>query len=245
VRDAGQPRDAARVIQSSAQLLELLEEPRPQDRIARVDELCAGLVARADAAMREVVGELATPLTASGKPYSTVAGSWMADLMRARTGADVAFHNRGGVRAEIDAGPVTRREVFEMSPFDNNVAILRLRGAELESLVRAAVDGRVHSGLDYSGAQVNVRETRDKAAVALTFESLEVGGKPLDPQAWYTVATNSFLAGGGDGFEVLANCAERREDPLLLRELAELELRTKGVVTPLSDARIVAVGERP
>lgn len=236
---------SAKVLRSSAKLLELLEEPRAQDRNARVDELCASLIARADAAMREVVGELTAPLSASGKPYSTVAGSWMADLIRARTQADVAFHNRGGVRAEIDAGPVTRREVFEMSPFDNNLAILRLRGAELEALVRAAIDGRAHSGLDYSGCRVLVKEGREKLNVALTFQALEVGGKPLDPEAWYTVATNSFLAGGGDGFDVLARCPERREDPLLLRELAELELRSKGAVTPPTDARIVAVGDRP
>ncbi len=236
---------SAKVLRSSAQLLELLEEPAAQDRNARVDALCAGLVARADSAMREVVGELSGPLSASGKPYSTVAGSWVADLMRARTQAEVAFHNRGGVRAEIDAGPVTRREVFEMSPFDNVIAILRMRGAELESVVRAAIDGRTHSGLDYSGCRVLVKETREKLSPVLTFHALEVGGKPIDPQAWYTVATNSFLAGGGDGLELLARCQERREDPLLLRELVESELRSKGVVTPPTDARIVAVGERP
>ncbi len=236
---------SAKVLRSSAQLVELLEEPAAQDRNARVDELCASLVARADGAMREVVGELSAPVSASGKPYSTVAGSWVADLMRARTQVDVAFHNRGGVRAEIDAGPVTRREVFEMSPFDNVIAILRLRGAELESVVRTAVDGRAHSGLDYSGCRVLVKETREKLNVVLTFQALEIGGKPLDPEAWYTVATNSYLAGGGDGLELLARCPERREDPLLLRDLVELELRAKGVVTPPADARIVAVGERP
>lgn len=236
---------SARVTSSSSRLLELVEVPSAEDVNARVETLCAGLVSRADVAMREVVGELSAPMTASGKPYSTVAGSWMADLMRARTQTDVAFHNRGGVRAEIDAGPVTRREVFEMSPFDNNIAVLRLRGSELESVVRAAIEGTAHSGLDYSGCRVLVREGREKQQVRLAVDSLEIAGKPLDPEAWYSVATNSFLAGGGDGFEVLARCQERREDPLLLRELAELEFQSKGRVTPPVDARIVAVGSNP
>ncbi len=236
---------SARVTSSRAQLVDLLEPAAEADKVELVERLCADLAKRADAAMREVVGELSAPLTTSGKPYSTVAGSWMADLIRARTNADVAFHNRGGVRAEIDAGPVTRREVFEMSPFDNNLALLRLRGAELESLVRAAVEGTAHSGLDYSGCVVRVREGREKASIRLYFESLEIGGKALDREALYTVATNSFLAGGGDGFEVLARCEERAEDPLLLRELAELELRRGAPVAPPTDARIVAVGSTP
>jgi 5'-nucleotidase/UDP-sugar diphosphatase len=236
---------SARVTASRAQLVELLEPPAEADKVELVERLCADLVKRADTAMREVVGKLAAPLTTSGKPYSTVAGSWMADLIRERTKADVAFHNRGGVRAEIDAGPVTRREVFEMSPFDNNLAILRLTGAELEGVVRAAVEGTAHSGLDYSGCVVRVREGREKSSVRLYFESLEVGGKPLDPRVVYTVATNSFLAGGGDGFEVLARCAERAEDPLLLRELAELAFQRDAPLVPPTDARIVAVGSAP
>lgn len=236
---------SARVTSSTARLIELVELPASEDANARVETLCAGLVARADEAMREVLGELTAPLTTSGKPYSTSAGSWMADLIRARTAADVAFHNRGGVRAEIEAGPVTRRGVFEMSPFDNNIAVLRLRGSELESIVRAAVEGTAHSGLDYSGCRVLVREAREKQQVRLSFAALEIAGKPLEAEGWYTVATNSFLAGGGDGFEVLARCAERREDPLLLRELAELDFQSKGRVTPPTDARIVAIGSHP
>ena len=33
---------------------------------------------------------------------------------------------------------------------------------------------------------------------------VEVGGAPLDPAKVYTVATNDYLAGGGDGYAALA-----------------------------------------
>jgi len=232
----------ARVQSASARLVDLVEAPTERDRNPIVDSLCDGLVQRADKAMREVVGELAAPLTVSGKPYSTVAGTWIADLMRERMHADVGLNNRGGVRAEIASGPVTRRQVFEMSPFDNDVVRVELSGRELESIVREAINGTTHSGLDYSGCRIFVREGREKTAVKLEYQSMEVGGAPLDPDRKYTVATNSFLAGGGDGFDVLAKAGGREEDPILLRELVEAALRAEPVVTPPSGSRIDSIG---
>jgi 2',3'-cyclic-nucleotide 2'-phosphodiesterase (5'-nucleotidase family) len=236
---------SAKVTNSKAQLVELLETPSEADKNARVETLCAQLAARAESAMGEVVGELSAPLTTWGKPYSTSAGSWICDLMRARTGVDVAFHNRGGVRAEIDAGPVTRREVFEMSPFDNNIALLELTGAELEQIVRAATEGTAHSGLDYSGCVVRVRESREHSAVQLNFVSLEIGGKPLEREKRYRVATNSYLAAGGDGFDLLARSTPRSEDPILIRDLTELEFKRAAPIAPPTDARIVAQESAP
>jgi 5'-nucleotidase len=234
---------SATVVESKAQLCELLDEPAPQDRNARVEKLCGELVAAADASMREVVGRLAAPLRAGRGPYATVAGSWVADLLRARTGADVGFHNRGGIRAEIEAGPVTRRAVFEVLPFDNDVVTLELTGAELEALVRRSIEGSARSGLDYSGLVAFVQLWDENGKVRLRLARIEVGGKPLDPARMYRVTTNSFLAGGGDGFDELAHGRARSEDPILLRELAVEALLREGTLTPPSDARIVATSE--
>jgi 2',3'-cyclic-nucleotide 2'-phosphodiesterase (5'-nucleotidase family) len=189
--------------------------------------------------MKREVGELAAPLKAGRGPFSTVASSWVADLVRERMGADVGLHNRGGTRAEIDAGAVTVREVFEMLPFDNDVVLLEVPGSVLEAVVRGAIEGTVHSGLDYSGMRVFVRSRQEEGATRLAFVRIEIAGAPLEPQKLYRVALNSFLAGGGDGFKELARSTKLAQDPILLRELAEAALVSAGRITPPADARIV------
>jgi 2',3'-cyclic-nucleotide 2'-phosphodiesterase (5'-nucleotidase family) len=226
---------------ATAKLVDLLDEPAAKDRNAKVEEICARLAAQSSDELKQVVGELTGPIRGGKGPFSTIAGNWIADMLRARTGADVAFHNRGGTRAEIEAGPVTRRQVFEILPFDNDVVTVTLTGAQLESCVRGSVEGTTHTGLDYSGLRAFVRVTTNGAKTALELDHIEVGGKPLEHDGKYRVATNSFLAGGGDGFDDLAKAPERVEDPILLRDMAVEEFQRTGQLTPPSDARIVDV----
>jgi 2',3'-cyclic-nucleotide 2'-phosphodiesterase (5'-nucleotidase family) len=236
-------RERKRVVESSARLDQLFDEPAAEHRNAAVEALCDQMIERAAEGMRQVVGELSAPLRGGKGPWSTVAGSWVADLMRARTGADVAFHNRGGIRAEIQAGRVTRRDVFEVLPFDNDVVTVVLRGAVLEGLVRRSIEGSSHSGLDYSGLVAHVRPREEGGRTRLTLVKIDVGGAPLERERSYRVTTNSFLAGGGDGFVELAEAQERATDPILLRDLATEAFERAVRVDPPQDARILEVKE--
>ena len=62
-------------------------------------------------------------------------GNWIADVFRAGTGADFAIHNRGGIRKRLVPGPLTRRDLFELLPFDNDLVTMTLTGAELEAMM--------------------------------------------------------------------------------------------------------------
>jgi 2',3'-cyclic-nucleotide 2'-phosphodiesterase (5'-nucleotidase family) len=232
----------AKVLDVRATLIDLLDEPLEQDRVPEVERICAELAQRAEVGMARVVGELAVPLKAGRGPLSTLAGNWVADLVREHAGAEVGMHNRGGTRAEIDAGPVTVRELFEMLPFDNDVVLLEMSGADLESVVRGALEGTVHSGLDYSGLVAHARASEVDGKKRLELVRVEVGGAPLDPARTYKVAVNSFLAGGGDGFAEFSRSRRLSQDPALLRDVAEAWFaRATGPVEPPADARIVEV----
>ncbi|MBM3991222.1 MAG: bifunctional metallophosphatase/5'-nucleotidase [Planctomycetes bacterium] len=230
---------SATVTSIRSTLVDLLAEPARQDRDADVERRCAELVQRAEVDMQREVGELAAPLKAGRGPFSTSAGNFVADLVRERMGAAIGLHNRGGTRAEIDAGPVTVREVFEMLPFDNDLVLLEVLGIDLETVVRGAIEGRVHSGLDYSGLRVFVRSRNEDGSTRLELARIEVDGAPLDPRQSYTVAMNSFLAGGGDGFREFARSRKLAQDPILLRELAEAAFVRGGRLDPPFEARIV------
>lgn len=60
---------------------------------------------------------------------------WMERVLRARTGADLAYYNRGGVRDVIRAGPVTARSIWNVEPFGNTLVTLRLTGAQVAKML--------------------------------------------------------------------------------------------------------------
>ena len=207
------------VVDSRARLVEL-----PQDRALEHPELAeaaAALVAVGAAEMDAVVGSLAAPLDRNRSIASGSAGNWITDVMRDTFDADVAVQNRGGIRRDLPAGPVTRRDLFELAPFSNTVVLFDVTGAELAALVHEGVTTKKHSGIAFSGMTVRLSGTAPDHGVAEVW----VGGAPLDPEATYRLATNSFLAGGGDEYLPASVTARDGLDTgLILRELYEQAL---------------------
>jgi 2',3'-cyclic-nucleotide 2'-phosphodiesterase (5'-nucleotidase family) len=159
--------------------------------------------------------------------------------MRSRTGADVAIHNRGGIRAALDAGPVTRRDLFRILPFDNHLETLTMTGQQLSDLMERSIEGQGRSGLEFSGLVARVRRGGKFPEVV----QFLVGGTPLDPEGTYRVTTNNFLASGGDAYKEFMLASERVTDPILQRDLLEEHFRAQGdePVRPPRDNRFVLV----
>lgn len=152
-----------------------------------------------DLIMNEEIGVLETACARMGKGTSLL-GNWLCDLMREATGADVALHNRTGIRATLAPGSVRLRDLYKVSPFRNTLVTMKLQGKELvDLLTRAMSHDRLF--LEMSG----VRYTMRNGAV----EDVHVGDDPVDPQRLYVVVTNSFLAAGGDGHEIFNRGRER------------------------------------
>lgn len=226
-----------RVVKKEARLVDLYEVPAPEFRNEKVEALCAALAARAAASMDEVVGVLAGPLEQSRRPLvNTSAGNFITDLMRARSGADVALHNRGGIRTALPAGPVTRRDLFMILPFANHLVTLELDGATLHELARRSIEGS-GEGVDskpfeFSGMTIQVRMVEGKPRCA----GLLVGGQPCVPGRRYRLSTNSFLAEGSDGLKELATATPREVDFIVMRDLVELAF-AGGELAPATDQR--------
>lgn len=228
-------RDSGECLRREARLIDLMEEPDPRTLPAGLAFACDRLAAQSAVRMDSLVGELATPLLRSRHPLDTSpAGNLITDLMRARSGADVALQNRGGIRCDLAAGPVTRRDLFEILPFGNHLVTVTLTGAELEDCLRRAVEGRAHSGLEFSGLTLDVRVTAGGANKLL---GVVVGGEPLEADRDYRVTVNSFLAGGGDAYLELGGERERVDDRVPLREVLEQAFASQKAITPPTDNR--------
>jgi len=227
-----------RVVKLEARVVNLFREPQAEDQNHELRAECQAMLERGSEALDATIGSLAAPmLRADRRLTSSPAGNLICDAMRSATGAHVAIQNRGGIRADLYAGVVTRRDLFNVLPFSNHLVVLHLSGRELEACVRRAVEGAGRRGPEVSGMSLTLRrDGRNFQLAAITID-----GRPLDPDGEYELATNSFLATGGDGYEELVG-AERGDQPVtLLREVVGAVFAGGEPVTPPTENRYVFV----
>ena len=177
---------------------------------ARVAARVRDYQTRLDARLDGVIGETAVELRTRGYwrgSVETAFGNLLADAMRLATGADIALTNSGGIRGDTvyPAGTrLTRKMVLSELPFGDRTVVLRLTGAEIREALENGVSRIGHpsgrfpqvSGLAFSFAPRRPPGERVTRVM--------VGDAPLAASRVYTLATNDFLAGGGDGYGVFA-----------------------------------------
>jgi len=162
-------------------------------------------------------------------------GNLAADAMRWAAGADCAITNMGGVRTELGPGEVTVEDVVSMLPFDNTVINVDLKGTVLLDLLEHAVfvrEERRRASGALSGIEVVLNRRSDGIL------SVEVAGAPLSEKKTYTVAVNSFMFQGGDGFGMLSKNEGFYDLGFKYSDALVRYLEEKKKVTPASEGRI-------
>lgn len=154
--------------------------------------------ARIDAEYAVVIGQAPARL---GRDYfhESALGNWMADALRGIVGADVAVLNSGGLRADLDAGPVTRLDIKQILPFQNTAVLVECTGRELETLLRTNAEAGLRESqgvLQISGASCRFRDTPQGAELTQAL----VGGKAILPDATYRLATVDYVLGLADKY---------------------------------------------
>lgn len=130
--------------------------------------------------------------------YQNDIGNWMADVVFDFTNKtfekkynkklDICLLNAGGVRAILPAGNVTTRNAFEIMPFENEVVVLELSGEVIKEIADYIIIGQKPHPM--KGMIIEIEKEKIK--------TIKVGGILLDLNKKYYVATNDYLANGGD-----------------------------------------------
>ncbi|WP_461712068.1 bifunctional metallophosphatase/5'-nucleotidase [Streptomyces sp. DSM 41013] len=168
---------------------------------------------------------------------------------------DLALMNPGGIRAPLTYtasgaegdGVVTYAEGFTVQPFANTVNLKDYTGAQLIQVLKEQVSGpneaapkilQVSSGLTYT-----LDLTRSGADRVVT-DSIRLNGAAIDPTATYRVASNSFLAGGGDGFTTLGEGTNERvgaDDLAAFEQYLTANSSATALIAPPAADRITVV----
>jgi 5'-nucleotidase len=154
----------------------------------------------APVASREVATSAAPATRTQNAAGESPLGDLIADAQAHETGAQIGLMNPGGIRADLKQGLLTYADLFAVQPFDNGLVKMTLTGAQLKGVLEQQFNDAGDKILQVSG----LKETYDRTRAAgdrITSITL-AGGTAIDPAASYTVAANSFLATGGDGFTV-------------------------------------------
>lgn len=183
--------------------------------------------------LSKVVGVTSVDLVRYPYQESNV-GNLICDAMREASGADLALFNGGGIRADILKGPVNLEQIYALLPFDNVLVTMDLTGRQIRELLEqsAMMTYRI---LQVSGIQVRYDTSRPVGSRVL--EAL-VAGAPLMLEKTYRVATNDFLAQGGDQFEAF-KAGRNIAYGDTVRDVLSAYLRRHSPVQPQIEGRIV------
>ncbi|MFC1706956.1 bifunctional metallophosphatase/5'-nucleotidase, partial [Planctomycetota bacterium] len=220
------------VTSKTAWLEDALAESWPTDE--PTEKLIAKYTGEIAKTMDVVIGEVEEPLVRTRDHLSTPLGNWITDLMREATDADIALTNKTGIRADVDAGPISVREMFQVSPFGNTIVTMTLSGREIRESLEIMLSAE-QLALEVSGLWL--RYDLDRPIGERVVE-LKVAGRPVKDDDSFKVATNSFLAQGGDGHRPLAGTRDRMDTGLDVFDLQVEDVKRRGKLTVSKGHRI-------
>jgi 5'-nucleotidase len=196
--------------------------PDPSKEDPRVQAVVEQYVAAAAPLANRVIGRIQGDLTRAGSPQGeSTLGDVIADAQLVATqpadlgGAQVAFMNPGGIRADIRSGDissggeapgeVTYGEAFTVQPFGNSLVTKTMTGDMLRRLLEQQFPGCGGQAVQRILQVSNTFRYEQNAAATACAEKigrLFVAGVEVVPADSFRVTMNSFLAAGGDGFTV-------------------------------------------
>jgi len=83
-------------------------------------------------------------------------GCFYTDALRLQLNVDLSFQNSGGVRSSLDEGDITKREIYEISPFNNGTIIYEMSVFDIKKFLRNSGSGFYYSGIQISQADQDV-----------------------------------------------------------------------------------------
>ncbi|MFZ5969379.1 MAG: 5'-nucleotidase C-terminal domain-containing protein [Bacillota bacterium] len=166
-------------------------------------------------------------------------GNLITDAMLHTTGADVAFTNGGGIRASIDAGEMTKGEIITVLPFGNYVIVKEIKGEALLAALEHGVDAYPEEAGHFAHVAGLTYKFDANKPVGQRITEVMVGTEKLDVNKAYKVATNDFMAAGGDKYDMFKGTPTLGEYAAL-DEIVANYVAEKGSVAPKVEGRIVA-----
>ena len=205
----------------------------------------ADFEARLGTALDVVVGESTVPLDAVSlrlRAAEQPIGNFVADAMRAETGATIALMNAGSVRGDrvYPAGPLTRRTLLAIHPFGNVISVIEVTGQILVRALNTGVSKLPAAAGQFPQVSGMTFTVDVNAQPGARVRDLKIGGQPVDAAKTYTLALPDYILKGGDNYDMFGGqkiLVDPESGPLLVSAL-EKYVAAKKTVSPQVEGRI-------
>ena len=200
-----------------------------------LEKMIADVTAEVESTMQEVVAVTEFDLYGEAAPgnrdretnlgdFAAYAVYWQ--VSQATAAPDAVIINGGAIRTSIKAGEIRLLDIHNVFPFNNQLCTIQVTGAQLLEALEAATQNSPEpmgafpqvSGITYTldttvpyekGELYPGTTNYAPAAPGSRITISEVGGKEFDPEAIYTIATNEFVATGGDTYYCFAEAGAK------------------------------------
>jgi len=174
-------------------------------------QISPGLVQEGDKDIQKLIDDLNSTLPAKYSEVLGKADNWfprlrdresalgdfVTDVMLEKSGADVALYNGRNLRNDLFKGDITFSHLYTVIPYDFKLTVIEMTGKDIKALMEQSLASE--DILQVSG--MNVVYKKD-APEGQKISKLTIGGKTVSDSLLYKVATSSFLAEGGEGYNL-------------------------------------------
>ena len=201
-----------------------------------LEKMVAEETAEIEATMQEVVAVTDFDLYGEAAPGNRTEETTMGDLaadaicwqvtQAVGSAPDAVVLNGGAIRASIKAGEIKLLDIHNVFPFNNQLCTIEVTGAQLLEALEAATQSSpdpmgafpqvygikytLDTTVPYEKGELYPGTTYNAPAAPGTRITIhEVAGKEFDPEATYTIATNEFVATGGDTYYCFAEAGAK------------------------------------
>lgn len=136
----------------------------------------------------EVIGTLKGEWKRS--EWQSPIGTFIADAQRRAAAADVGFMNTHGIRKDQGAGPMTKRDLYEILPFRNVLVTFEMSGRGLTGVLRYMLEK--HPAIQIAGMSATYSILPDGT---VELYDVFVGGKPVEPEKMYKCVASDYMIG--------------------------------------------------
>ena len=172
--------------------------------------------------------------------YNTAIGNLMADaimelsnpIFKSRTGKnlDMVLLNHGGIRSVLSKGNITTRTAYSLMPFENSVIVVALKGTVIMEMTSYLKEfGKPHP---ISGLELVLNSDN-------TYNTILIGGEPVEMEKTYHVATNDYLYKGGDQMYFLKKSDTLYDLNYKIRTVLIDYFKTYDTLSPKKDQRFI------
>jgi len=208
-------------------------------------DLLAPYKAKVEQILAEEIGEATDTFpNADSRKAETAIGDLVADAMLDYVkplGVSFAINNGGGIRADLPKGKITKKTIYTILPFSNTLVVLTMKGSDLLELfnyIATIPQGKGAFPQVSDGVSFTINYEKGIC------ENILVEGKPIDPNATYKIATNSYMATGGDGYVVFKKAIAVYDTSMMQRDIMIEFIKKVKTVTPIIKNRITIIGTK-